>query len=347
MSAVVTLHGDARARGLGQGLAYPEMAPAVRDAIMMRLAAATITPRGAAFLDAQREWTAAQAPEAMAECAGIAGGFGLEPAQVFDFLHLGCLADLAQHPADGAPVDTDGCTAFARDGVVAKNRDFRPEHVALQRVFTQADPSWGGRSVLCLGSLGAPGAWSSGMNSDGFALADTQIATAAHGPGMLRYFLMNRLLSACATVAEALTMIRALPHAGGGSLVMADASGAAASVELRHGRVDITQGVVLAHTNHYEAAPEVLPSVAHSAPRVAALRAALREDPAREARKLLGMHAPVALCRHAPDPSPTLAGAVWDAVARRAMIALGPPCCTPWRTFALLPEGWREMHALA
>jgi hypothetical protein len=259
---------------------------------------------------------------------------------VFVFLHLGCLADLA-----AAPADTDGCSAFAATGVVAKNRDFRPEHAGLQRVFAHADPAWGGRAVLCLGSLGAPGAWSSGMNSDGFALADTQIATADHGPGILRYFLMTRLLATCATVDAALAAIAALPHAGGGSLVLGDATGAAASVELRHGRVDVARGAWAAHTNHYVAAPDALPAVAHSAPRLALLEAALARDLAQDPCALLATHAPTALCRHAPDPSPTLAGAVWDCRGRTARVADGPPCSAPWAGFRWDGAGWREVHA--
>lgn len=337
MSALVILRGSPRERGLGQALACPEMAPAVRDAIRGRNAA---TPRFEPFLAAQCETTKRLAPEALAEIEGIAAGFGLDAAEVFDFLHIGCLNDIAL-----APIDMDGCSAFARDGVVAKNRDFRPEHVALQRIFLHEDPAWGGRRVLCIGSLGAPGAWSSGMNSDGFALADTQIATADHGPGMLRYFLMNRLLADCAMVDDALDLIRSMPHAGGGSLVMADATGAGAAVELRHRRVDIVQGGTVAHTNHYLGAEDPLPAVAHSIGRLETLRAALAEDPARDPRALLALHAPTAVCRHAPDPSPTLAGAVWNTRTGVAQVALGPPCSTPWRRFAPSPEGWREIHA--
>ncbi len=339
MTALVVLEGDARERGLGQARACPDAAPAVRAAIRDRLAAAaTGTPGARAFLAAQRDATARLAPEALAELAGIAEGFGLDADEVFVFLHLGCLADLAARPDDG-----DGCTAFARAGRVAKNRDFRPEHAALQRAFAHRDPAWGGRSVLCLGSLGAPGAWSSGMNSDGLALADTQIPTAAHGPGLLRYFLMNRLLAGCATVAEALDLIRAVPHAGGGSLVLADASGAAAAVELRHGRVEIEQAACVSRTNHYTGAPDPLAPVGHSAARLATLRAALPgiADP----RALLALHAPEPLCRHDPDPSLTLAGAVYDTPRRTAAIAFGPPCTAPWRVFALGAEGWRETHA--
>ena len=123
MSELVVLRGNARERGLGQVRACPDAAPAVRDAIRTRLAAAPMHP---AFLAAQREATSRHAPEALEEIAGIAEGFGLDPREVFDFLHIGCLNDLA-----ATPKDDDGCTAFARDGVVAKNRDFRPEHAGL------------------------------------------------------------------------------------------------------------------------------------------------------------------------------------------------------------------------
>lgn len=337
MSAPILLRGGPRERGRGQALACPDAAPAVRAAIRGRLAE---VPRDDAFLAAQREITARLAPEALEEIGGIAEGFGLHAAEVFDFLHLGCLADLA-----ALRVEADGCTAFARDGLVAKNRDFRPEHAALQRIFLHEDPRWGGRRVLCLGSLGAPGAWSSGMNSDGLALADTAVATADHGPGMLRYSLMNRLLATCATVEEALGAIWAVPHAGGGALVLADRAGAAAAVELRHGRVDVEQGACVARTNHFTAAPERLPAPDHSGPRLTAVRAALGQ--LRDARGVLAQHGDASLCRHAPDPAPTLAAAVWDTRTGTALLALGAPCSTPFRRFDPAPGGWRETHASA
>jgi isopenicillin-N N-acyltransferase like protein len=339
---LLVLEGDAFARGRAQASQYPGMAEAVCDAIRLRLgAAATNMPRAEKFLAAQQDATERLAPEALAEIAGIAEGFGLTPQEIFTFLHLGCIADLA-----ALPEDTDGCSAFARAGVVAKNRDFRPEHKALQRAFAHRDPAWGRRSVLCLGSLGAPGAWSSGINSDGLALADTQISTALHGPGLLRYFLMTQLLATCATVKEAVALIRAVPHAGGGSLVLADATGACAAVELRHGHVDIEPGACVARTNHYTAAPDRLAPVAHSMGRLATLTAALA-GPATDPATILALHGPTALCRHAPDPSPTLAGAVYDGPRRRARIAFGPPCSTPWQGYALGPQGWRATHAQA
>jgi isopenicillin-N N-acyltransferase like protein len=52
--------------------------------------------------------------------------------------------------------------------------------------------------MMCLGSLGSPGAYSSGMNAAGLALADTQIGAEPTAVGWLRYFLMTRLLATCA-----------------------------------------------------------------------------------------------------------------------------------------------------
>lgn len=340
MSEVIVLEGDPYARGLAQARACPEMADAVRRAIRARLAEVPCaSPASREFLAAQRAWTERHAPEAMAEVAGIAEGFGLDPAEVFAHLHANILADLA-----AATAVADGCSAFARDGVVAKNRDVRAELAPLQRLFVLRDPAWGGRSVLALGSLGAPGAWSSGLNSDGLALADTQIPTADHGPGMLRYVLMNRLLATCSRVAEALGAIAALPHAGGGALVLADATGASAAVELRHRRVDVEQAAWVARTNHYTAAADRLPPVPHSPARLAVLRALVAAGTPPET--ILAHRGPgEALCRPASDAAPTISGAIWDTRALAARIALGPPGTAPWREFRLLAGEWRETHA--
>ncbi len=342
VSQLIVLVGDPYARGLAQARACPEMAAFVRAAIRDRLAAApTATPAARAFLAAQRDATARLAPEALAEIAGIAEGFGLAADEVFTFLHANILADLA-----AANAVTDGCTAFAREGVVAKNRDVCVNLAPLQRLFVLYDPTWQGRTVLALGSLGAPGAWSSGMNSDGLALADTQIPTADHGPGVLRYFLMNRLLATCSNVEEALGAIAALPHSGGGALVLADATGAAAAVELRHGRVDVERSAWVARTNHYTAAADRLCPVAHSAARLSVLRDLLAAGAAAEA--ILAHGGPgEPLCRPASDAAPTIAGAIWDTRALAARIAFGPPGAAPWHSFRLLDGEWRETHALA
>ncbi|MEZ5884063.1 MAG: carcinine hydrolase/isopenicillin-N N-acyltransferase family protein [Paracoccaceae bacterium] len=85
----------------------------------------------------------------------------------------------------------------------------------------------------------------------GLALADTQVAVRHHRVGWLRYFLMTRILARCGTVAEALALIRACPHAGGGTLVLADAQGATAAVELGAAGPQVVQGGLALRTNHY------------------------------------------------------------------------------------------------
>ncbi|MCS6854501.1 MAG: C45 family peptidase [Elioraea sp.] len=340
MSGVILLEGDPYSRGLAQARACPEMVEAVRRAVRVRLSERALdSPAARAFLAAQGAWTERHAPEAMAEIRGIAAGFGLGRDDVFAFLHAHILADLA-----AAPAAADGCSAFARSGVLAKNRDVRPDLSPLQRLFLLRDPAWGKRSVLALGSLGAPGAYSSGMNSDGLAVADTQIPTIDHGRGILRYLLMNRLLATCSRVTEALAAIAALPQAGGGALVIADATGAVAAAELRYRRVDVERGAWVARTNHYTVVADRLPHVPHSDARLAVLRALVAAGTRPEA--ILAHRGPgEPLCRPAGDAGPTIAGAIWETRAPAARIAFGPPAAVPWRAFRFADGEWRETHA--
>ncbi|GAB4179418.1 MAG: hypothetical protein OHK0024_17780 [Thalassobaculales bacterium] len=349
---VIDLAGDAYARGRCQALAAPEAVPAVREAVDSRMAAAGYMARPdiVAFLSRQHAFAGSADPEGLAEVAGIADGFGIAPRRLFDYLHLGLAADLAAAP----PPVADGCTAlaFARRGggaVVAKNRDFRGEHLALQRVFRHRDPAWGGRSMICVGSLGAPGAYSSGINSDGLALADTQIATDDHGIGLLRYFVMTRLLTGCADVAAAKAMLRSLPHAGGGSLVMADAGGAVAAVEIGHRVLDIERPADrrVARTNRFVSpalAGRTLPAgeVDTSEARLARVRAWLAEGHEGEAalRALLSGHDSAGggdgLCRHhLPGGSRTISGVIFDTARPGAMFCPDRPCAGPWLTVGM------------
>ncbi|HET6468073.1 MAG TPA: hypothetical protein VFG43_06815, partial [Geminicoccaceae bacterium] len=181
------LRGDAHARGRAQALLCPDMVEHVREAIAHRLAeAAPALAREdiRRFIQGQRDFTEAHQPATMAEIRGIAEGFGVESRAVFDYLHCSSAVDmaaLAQH----AP---DGCTSFAMGGaeggaILAKNRDYRTEHIPIQRVMRHADPAWGGREIMVVGSLGSPGNFSSGNNSDGLAVADTASRTTDMGIG--------------------------------------------------------------------------------------------------------------------------------------------------------------------
>ncbi|MCC6306149.1 MAG: hypothetical protein IT545_13265 [Rhodobacteraceae bacterium] len=361
-AAPVRLAGDPFARGRAQARAFPALAGAVAAAVDLRLsdpAAAVTAPATEAYTRALEAWTARHYPAILAEIEGIGAGFGIAPYRLFAYLNASHAADLAQ----GATL-AEGCTALAAGGpaggaIVAKNRDYRAEHVALQQVFHHEDPAWGGLGFLCVGSLGSPGNFSSGMNSAGLAVADTASRVRRHGVGMHRYFLLTWLLVHCRDVAAALEAIRALPHAGGGILVLGDAGGRVAAVELGPGHeVGIeapAAGRAVARANHF-----VLPATAalnldtpatraancHSEARAAALAAlagAWGEGfAAADAAAVLARHAAdgAGFCRHGgADISTTISAAVWDTRARTLTLAPGNPCSAGWQRFSIAPTG--------
>jgi isopenicillin-N N-acyltransferase-like protein len=349
----VLLAGSPAARGQGQAVACPDAVPAVRVAVRRRLEAGRdllARPAIRRHLDRQWDFALRHDAEGIAELGGVAGGFGLDPRALFDYLHLGQLTGVPD-----APGPDDGCTAWAAahpvlGALVAKNRDFRGEHQGLQRVFLHRDPAWGGRSMLCVGSLGSPGAYSSGVNSDGFALADTQVVTTDQGIGLLRYFMMTRLLARCARVEEALDALRGVRQAGGGCLVMADATGATAAVEIGHRALEVERGAAsVARTNHFlspalagsEVLPPDSPALAGSLGRLARVRRWLetRAAPpaAAEAAALMGAHEAggEALCRHpAGDESRTLSCSIFACAPAGLTFSDGPPCSAPWFAFS-------------
>lgn len=351
----VYLAGSPRERGRQQAERCPDMVDAVRHAVGLRMAESEETlsmPGVRDYLTELHRFHETHDPEIMDEVQGIGDGFGVPAKRMFDYLMLSLVEDL--FPARSG---LDECTAFAASAagegaIVAKNRDYRQEHAAIQRVFHHRDPGWGGREVLCVGSLGSPGNFSSGMNSDGFAVADTASRTSAHRVGRHRYFLLTRLQTRCATVAEALGEIAATPHAGGGVLVLGDASGCLATVELgatgvaleiRHegwlGRTNHYVGDLTADLNRRGGATEARQR--NSEGRLLVLRRLLEEAPCRmaveDAASVLsyrGENGGEALCRRGgSDLAETVSGSVYATAQKRLWFASGNPSGGNWATY--------------
>lgn len=249
----IILVGSAEDRGLQQSIRKPELKSALRQAVGDRLSLAQNKlddVDNKIFLEAQFDFTQIHSPESISEVKGIAEGYGINPKDLFTYLHLGIIDDRVSQE--------DGCSVFAinktsHGPVLAKNRDYQGAHRRLQQVFLSSDPQWGVRHCLFVGSLGSPGAFSSGMNSDGLAIADNRIGWSQPGIGWLRYFLMTKILTDTGSVREALDLIGSIEHVGGGSIVLADRFGDMASVELGHGNIHVDKGRdgFVAHTNHY------------------------------------------------------------------------------------------------
>jgi hypothetical protein len=132
--------------------------------------------------------------------------------------------------------ETDGCAVGASrtsDGSawLVKNRDNRPDIHRRHIITRHRDPSWLGNEIIATSSAGGPTASSGGINTHGFCLASTGTYVSNPPPGIHRTLLIGGLLATCRTVDEALDIVGTVPHLGG-TLTMADAKGAVATVEL-------------------------------------------------------------------------------------------------------------------
>lgn len=352
--ALPVARGSAFDRGHAQADLHPGLAARVAEATVARVEAARaegwFDQRAEAFLDGQRRYHAAACPEGLAELEGIAAGFGLDEHELFRHLHLGTLRDLR----GGARLLGDGCSAWAvgrgPDGpLLVKNRDYSGTHRGIQSLVWHEGPDIATRGMVCLGSLGSPGAYSSGMNGAGLAVADTQIGARTHRIGWLRYFLMTRLLAACATVAEALALIRSVPHAGGGSLVLADRTGATAAVELDAACVAVDTAAPALRTNHFLSDALGSETLGADGGRIAGSSAARRAFlaahlPSRDwniadATALMATHADggAPVCQH-PEPgedTATLSSVVYAIAEWTVYWHEGNPCAGRWRRVAL------------
>ncbi len=352
MSVDLRLTGSAYGRGRGQAAAG--QGAQVRAATVGRVETARaeglFDEAALAYLAAQRAFHTLHDPEGMAELLGIAEGFDLPEPELFAHLHLGTLRDLK-----GGAALIDGCSAWAvaegPDGpLVVKNRDYSGLHLGIQSVARHHGPDVATGGMLCLGSLGSPGAYSSGINAAGLALADTQVSVATHRVGWLRYFLMTRLLARCSTVAEAVAFIRTTRHAGGGTLVLADSSGATAAVELGAGAVTVASGAQVWRTNHLTGtlARDTLPPkdddiAGNSRDRFAHLARTLPGATwtRANARALMATHPDTSpgaapICQHGQaDDAQTISSAVYSCNLRQMDFCEGNPCTGAWRTESL------------
>lgn len=350
----ISASGTAHERGRAQAGAAP--ADVVRNATVARVerarAEGVIDAGAETYLAAQRRFHEAHDPEGLAELSGVAAAFGLPEPELFAHLHLGTLRDMK-----GGATLIDGCSAWAVPGgpegpLVVKNRDFSGLHTGVQCVLRQSGPDILTTQVLTLGSLGSLAAWSSGINAAGLAVADTQVAVNRHRVGWLRYFLLPRLLARARTVAEALVVIRSLPHAGGGTLVLADRGGATAAVELSASGPVIDKGGVQWRTNHYTApqtrgetlGPDGDRIAGNSHERFGYLGRVLpgRAWTVQAAKALMSSHSgadAAPLCQHPEGAggAETISSVVYSCSVGGMQISEGTPCRDRWQELAPCP----------
>ncbi|MCC2608871.1 C45 family autoproteolytic acyltransferase/hydolase [Neorhizobium petrolearium] len=351
----VRLTGTAFERGLAQaaaGVAHETVFAATIGRVEQARAEGVLDAAALEFLHRQRAFLLESDPHTMAELAGIAEGFDLPEDELFIHQHLSLLRDLSK----GAGLDADGCSTFAigegpEGPLVVKNRDFSGIHVGIQRVFLHEGPDIETGRMLCVGSAGSPGAYSSGINAAGLALVDTHIGSRRHGIGWLRYFAMTRILATCRSVPEAIAFLRARRHAGGGSVTLADRYGHVASVEFGTDLLGVEEGRRVWRTNHF-VSPELSPFNftddgdridANSFDRFAYLS---REVPVGDwtvprAARLMATHAADGphcgpLCQHGEkDAARTISSAIFACNMLQLYFLEGNPCEGRWRVYDL------------
>jgi len=298
------------------------------------------------YLDRQMAFSEEHCRDELAELRGVCEGFQISERTLFSLMHLSILS---------GRYEIDGCSAWARPlpnggAVLAKNRDLSGLHRHGQEVFLHLDNRMRSRALICVGTLGIPGAYSSGMNAAGLALADTAISAPRHGIGWPRYFLMTRLLSECRTVDEACDLVSNARHAGGGSLILADATGAVAAIELFADTVHIDRADAVSRTNHFRHE-----SIGELAKRIspAALSSTLGRGTTLETMidAGLGLHGTGAVmaamadhgdavraglcCHGSGDGSYTVSAAIYDTKSLTMTFARGAPCAASRETESL------------
>ncbi|MFC7705438.1 C45 family autoproteolytic acyltransferase/hydrolase [Plastorhodobacter daqingensis] len=347
----ISAHGTPRMRGVAQqGAADRQLvARATVGRVELARADGLIDADAEAYLAAQRRFHEEHDPESLDELAGIAEAHGLSEADLFAHLHLGTLRDMK-----GGGVLIEGCSAIAvaqgpEGPMVLKNRDFSGLHLGIQCVLRHSGPDIATGSVLSLGSLGSLAAWSSGINAAGLAVADTQVAVNRHRVGWLRYFLLPRLLARARTVPQALALIRSLPHAGGGTLVLADRSGATAGVELSAAGPVIEEGGLQWRTNHFrhplvqdetlESDDDRIAGTSHSRHDYLSRILPTRSWTVASGKALLSAHpdpegAPV--CQHGDGGagSETISSVIYSCSLGAMEISEGTPCLGRWQAVA-------------
>jgi hypothetical protein len=297
-------------------------------------------------------------PPTLEMIRGQAEALGLEFDALLRYDLVSYLRDdlIARQTASSA---NEGCTTWAAVGsatadgkpLLVKNRDYRPEHLPLQ-VLVTASPAVGYRYIYGA-SAGSPGVFNSGMNQRGLAVADTNVRSTDIGPGLPDYSLMMHILEEHDTVRSAVDYLTSVPRMGRNNLILADAKGDVAVIELgyHHFAIVEAQNGIVVNTNHF-----VSPSLKESfvdcnPPRVKGksfhrydlvrreLEAARGSIDVAFAQRLMATHAgPLAsICRHLEldGQSATISTAIYQPARRTLRVCHGYPCESPYHTVTL------------
>lgn len=301
-------------------------------------------------------------PATMDFIRGLAQGLALDFEGLLRYNLVAFLRDALisrRFPAGAVTGSEEGCTTWAAAGpatvdrrpVLAKNRDYRVEHLPLQLV-ARARPTRGYRYTYVT-SAGSPGVFVAGFNEAGLALADTHVPSRDVGPGLPTYALAMHLLEEQATVRSAIDYLQATPRLGRNNLLLVDAGGDMALFELGYhscATLESEEAAVLVNTNHFNS-PIMQPYFTDIAPPVEQGSTFQRYEKVREVlsqfygqisvplaqRFMAGHDGPLSsLCRHpsADSDTCTISTMLFLPAQRQMLFCHGQPCQGQYQTFS-------------
>jgi hypothetical protein len=372
--AVVECRGDHRAMGRDQGAACHDALSRIEE-VLLDLALPDRGRLGAALARVSPSLTAALGlvgrrlmsgdfvrayPEHLQRMIGIAEG-GAVPVHL---LFVAPMVELTLNRSVYTLPPTAACTAVAvtrgrsatGEPIIAKNFDYPRASSALHLTRLSRPRAPGRIGSLEVTKAPLPGCHD-GVNEHGLAVAYNY----GHFRGRSRArisitVLVQELLETCRSVGEALAALRARPRAGGALLMLADADGDIASVELAPDFFTVRRGHALVHANHAltdEMTPRDVPREArlprwvwpaelrgrrvHESSerrhgRAESLLASIGAATDRDLSAILADHGEAAgpgddhsLCRHGPYYS-TMCSVVLFPRRRAMRLLLGSPC---------------------
>ncbi len=225
----LTLHGDPYSMGRQHGQQVSDLRPQIAQAISARFRQLEEDGPDARFeglVDDTRALLEEIDTPLMAMIRGQAEALGFE---FKTLLRYDLIAYLRDDLLVRRGLEAEGCTTWAAAGsatrggepMLAKNRDYRLDHLHLQNVVRALPDA--GFPYLYVSSAGSPGVFSAGMNQAGLAVADTHVYSRDLGPGLPSYALMMHILEGHDSVSSALDYLRTVPRFGRNNLILADA----------------------------------------------------------------------------------------------------------------------------
>ena len=246
------------------------------------------------------------APALWEEIGGFAEGLNITMEQ-----SVACFGN------DGLRMPTGGCSAVMSGGGMAAT-------TISGRAATRRASRWFRCAAATPASAAATSSPAAGRHERARARIGLHLVKARPRRPALSALLVRRVLDSCATTAEAIDLLRRLPHAMQYNYSLLDAGGVAAVVEAGAGAVAVRGGDWLACTNHFQS-PQLRRlnrRVAHSIGRLPPLEGwAARELSAEQT--FMALNFSVSPAFHNYGNAQTLHTMVAEPAKRRLLIGIG------------------------